>query len=151
MSTAKSELKLRSEIDKKIGELVLRAEKVIEDLRDKLNRIENNQIKNVLAVANSAPHSAIVTNFIRYQMGRQGAPRKAWSESGLGEKVIQEVDGRVRALASTVASAAGCADVDYVHAKLVSLFLGFLNRSFVFAKANGGKAHVQQVHVKNKY
>jgi hypothetical protein len=69
MSNTQSELKLQSEIDRRVGELVVTAEKVIEKLGDKVTMIENNQIKNVLSVANAAPHSAVVTNFIRYQTG----------------------------------------------------------------------------------
>jgi hypothetical protein len=140
MNAAKSDLILQSQIDERVGELVIRAEKLMESLGDEVRKIEANQIKNVLAVANSAPHPAVVINFIRYQMGRHGAPRKAWRDTKLGEKVVAEIEGRVKALAGDVARAANYANQDDVHARLVRLFLGFLNRSFVYhsAKYNRG-------------
>jgi hypothetical protein len=135
MSVVATELKLQSEIDKRVGELVLRAEKVIEGLRDKVKNIEANQIKNVLSVANSAPHPAVVINFIHYQMGRSGAPRKAWRDTGLGVAALAEIEDRVKILAKEAAEAAKFGDFDDVHSRLVRLFLGFLNRSYVYQSA----------------
>lgn len=128
------ELKLQSEIEKRIGKLVDEAEKLIINLGEKINNIEGSQIRNVMAVANSAPHPAIVTNFIRYQMGRSGAPGKAWKESGLGDKVISAIDQTVRKLATEADQAANFGNVDDVQIRMTRLLLGFMNRRFVYQK-----------------
>lgn len=128
---AMKELKLQAEIDKCIGELVQLGERIIGELGNKVCKVEASQIRNVMAVANSAPHPAIVTNFIRYQMGRKGSPGEAWKDTGLGEKVITAIDKDVRRLAKQAAGNAN-GDVDEVQARMVRLFLGFMNRCHVY-------------------
>ncbi|MCS6803540.1 MAG: hypothetical protein RMM98_17655 [Acidobacteriota bacterium] len=128
------ELKLQSEIERRIGRLVEEAETLISNLKGNIDKIEASQIRNVIAVANSAPHPAIVTNFIRYQMGRSGAPGKAWKESGLGDRVISAIDKTVRNLASEADQAAAFGNVDEVQIRMTRLLLGFMNRRFVYEK-----------------
>jgi hypothetical protein len=132
--TEMKELKLQSEIEKHIGELVNEAEKLITDLGDSIKNIEANQIRNVMAVAKTAPHPAVVTNFIRYQMGRKGAPGQAWKDSGLGDKVITLIDQTVRQLAAKADQAASFGNPDEVQIRMTRLLLGFMNRRFVYQK-----------------
>lgn len=128
------ELKLQSEIENRIGKLVEEAEKLITNLGGNIANVEASQIRNIMAVANSAPHPAVVTNFIRYQMGRSGAPGKAWKDSGLGDKVINAIDRTVRELATDADKAANFGNVDDVQIRMTRLLLGFMNRRFVYQK-----------------
>ena len=135
------ELKLQSSIDKRIGALVGTAEKLITERTSKLNLIDASQIRNAMAVANSAPHVAVVTNFIRYQMGRTGAPGKAWKDTGLGEAVNKEIDGTIHKLAEETVKDAGFGETDAVQAQLTRLLLGFMHRRYVYEadKLKAGK------------
>lgn len=127
------ELKLQKSIDDRLGRIVQIGEKLIDDLDDRhLEKIEGNQIRNVIAVANSAPHPAVVTNFIRYQMGRSGNPSRAWRETGLGDKVITQIEDTLKTLAADVFKEAPVSSADIVQVRLTSLMLGFMNRHFVY-------------------
>jgi hypothetical protein len=126
------ELKLQNSIDKRIGELVGTAERLITERTGTLKLIEVNQIRNAMAVANSAPHVAVVTNFIRYQMGRTGAPGRAWKETGLGEAVNKEIDSTMQRLADETIKEAGFGEINAVQAQLTRLLLGFMHRRYVY-------------------
>lgn len=126
------ELKLRRAIDQTVGTLVEQAEKLIIDCRNKIKDIEANQIRNVMAVANSAPHSAVVTNFIHYQMGRSGKPSKAWKDTKLGEAVLAVIDGQVQRLAEQVVNGSGHGNIEDVQVEMIRLLLGFMYRRYVY-------------------
>jgi hypothetical protein len=132
------EMKLQKEIEGCIGDLIRTAEKLVTDLGDKIKSIEQNQIRNVLAVANSAPHVAVVTNFIRYQMGRSGAPGKAWKNTGLGKAVIDAIEGSMSRIAGKAAEKSGY-NVDEVQVRLTRLLLGFMNRRYVYEADEAGQ------------
>lgn len=131
-----NELSVQKAIDDCVGELVGIAETLIVQAKEKLkeNRVDKSQLRNVLAVANAAPHVAVVTNFIRYQMGRGGNPSKAWRDTGLGQAVINEIDGKIRTLAQQAAQQAETTQVDDVQVQMTRLLLGFMNRRFVFER-----------------
>jgi hypothetical protein len=152
------ELKLQHAIDQAVGRLVEEAEKLILDCRNKIEQIEANQIRNVMAVANSAPHTAVVTNFIRYQMGRAGRPSRAWKDTKLGEALVTVIDGPVQSLAQEAvnaakhgsvealnveamnaeaanveaANAAEYRSVETVQVEMTRLLLGFMYRRYVY-------------------
>ncbi|MFL6214387.1 MAG: hypothetical protein ACJ74J_10910 [Blastocatellia bacterium] len=126
------ELKLQRGIDQTIGTLVEQAEKLIIDCRSKIKQIDANQIRNVMAVANSAPHPAVVTNFIYYQMGRSGKPSKAWKETKLGEAVVAVIDGQLHRLAQKAVEAASYGSVETVQVEMTRLLLGFMYRRYVY-------------------
>jgi len=127
------ELKLQSEIENRIGKIVEDAEKLITERGSEIASIDaSSQIRNAMAVANSAPHPAVVTNFIRYQMGRKGAPGEVWKNTGLGEAVIKAIDGSVHTLAKEAVERAGFGDVHQVQVQMTRLLLGFMNRRYVY-------------------
>jgi hypothetical protein len=137
-------LKLQSEIDSRIGALVEGADRLISDRSNKLEGLDmNSQLRNVMAVANDAPHVAVVISFIRYQMGRAGAPGKAWKGTGLGEAVIKEIDGELHNLAQEAVRESSFGNADEVHTRLTRLLLGFMYRRYVYEsdrlKAGGRK------------
>ena len=52
--------------------------------------LQKNQIRNVLNVAEESSNVAVVTNFIRYQIGRSGTG-KEWQHNGFGLRVIEDI------------------------------------------------------------
>jgi hypothetical protein len=138
-------LKLQNEIDKRMGDLVIAGEDLIQQLGDSVTQIKEAQFRNVMAVANSAPHTAIVTSFIRYQMGRRETQR-AWKETGLGDRLINLIDSSMAELAKAAVGKSGFGDPSEVQMQLTRLLLGFMNRRYVYeydqrrsAARKGGK------------
>jgi hypothetical protein len=127
-------LKLQSNIEERIARLIESAENLIVERKDKLEQIDtmSSQIRNVMSVANDAPHVAVVTNFVRYQIGRAGVPRRAWKDTGLGEALIKEIEGKMHDLAKEAVTAAEFGDVGQVQAQLTRLLLGFMYRRYVY-------------------
>lgn len=124
------ELKLQNAIDKRLRDLIELGNEVIAGLGDKINKVDTNQIRNVIAIAATAPHPAIVTSFIRYQIGRSTTAR-AWKDTGLGESLINAIEERVRELAQQVAEGK---DVDEIHIRMTRLLLGFMNHRYIYEK-----------------
>ncbi len=124
------ELKLQAAIDKRLRDLVELGDQIIANLGGGIKKVDANQIRNVIAIAATAPHPAIVTSFIRYQIGRS-TTAKAWKETGLGESLISAIDERVRGLAQEVA---GGNDVDEIHIRMTRLLLGFMNHRYTYEK-----------------
>lgn len=81
-------LKERREIGKYQGSLVEEAEKLVDQAEPIWTKLEESQLRNVAGVAASAMCVPVVTNFIKYQMGRQ----KNWKYKDFGVKVINEMD-----------------------------------------------------------
>ncbi len=132
-------LVLERAINRRLDKLLRAAGRQVCLLRgDKTMR--ENQIRNVLDVAMSNPGIDVVTNFIRYQMGRSGG-NQAWLYNNFGQKVVEDIEkGVVPGIAAEVA--------DEVHRevqeverdevmhearlRLVRLYLGYLNRWFYY-------------------
>jgi hypothetical protein len=108
--------------------------------------MEKNQIRNVLNVAEETGSQAVVTNFIRYQIGRSRTGQ-AWQHQGFGLRVIDDIEreGWVvdRAAQNAIAYArelitqrGGEADEAELERKarqqLMRYYLGFLHRAFYF-------------------
>lgn len=105
--------------------------------------MDKNQIRNVLNVAEESHSLAVVTNFIRYQLGRsQTGP--AWRKNGFGLQVIKQIeasDGIVveQAQAALERAQERVADipsqsVDELRYDLMRYYLGYLNRAFIYGK-----------------
>lgn len=129
------ELKLQTAIDKHLRDLIKIGDEVIARLGGGISTVDTNQIRNVIAIAATAPHPAIVTSFIRYQIGRS-ATAKAWKETGLGESLINAIEERVRDLAQNVSEGN---DVDEIHIRMTRLLLGFMNHRYIYEKQKNEK------------
>lgn len=139
ISKLRTRLALENAIDRRLDELLRAAGRQVYLLRDD-RAMRENQIRNVLDVAMSKPSIDVVTNFIRYQMGRSGG-NQAWLHNNFGQKVVEEIEkGIVPRLAAGVADEV-CrevqeADRDEVareaRLRLVRLYLGYLNRWFYY-------------------
>lgn len=110
--------------------------------------MEKNQIRNVLNVAEETRSPAVVTNFIRYQIGRSRTGQ-AWQHQGFGLHVIDDIEreGKVVDQAAQdavayardlIAQRGGQADEAELGRKarqqLMCYYLGFLHRAFYFGK-----------------
>lgn len=134
-------LAMRKALDKELDSLVEATRLAILRLRDD-RAMRENQIRNVLDVATSTGSLAVVTNFIRYQMGRSGG-NEAWLHNNFGQTVVSDLEGEkgnVAKLAGKVTDKVceetGSTDRTRVLAQarveLVRLYLGYLNRWFYY-------------------
>lgn len=105
--------------------------------------MKENQIRNVLNVAEESRSLAVVANFIRYQLGRsQTGP--AWRKNGFGLRVIKQIEtsgGIVaqQAEAAVKRAAKRVAEIpqealDELRYELMRYYLGYLNRAFIYGK-----------------
>jgi len=101
--------------------------------------MDKNQIRNVLNVAEESRSLAVVTNFIRYQLGRSNTG-PAWRKNGFGLRVIQQIessDGIIAQQTKAVLEQAEDASqeaVDELRYDLMRYYLGYLNRAFIYGK-----------------
>jgi hypothetical protein len=110
------------------------------------SNMEKNQIRNVLNVAEERAGVAVVTNFIRYQIGRSRTGQE-WQHQGFGLRVVDDIEreGWVvdQATQDAVAYAqrlidqrGGEADAAELERKareqLMRYYLGYLHRAFYF-------------------
>lgn len=147
-SSAIIEIRISSEIERNSGTLVEQAEKLLDGKTQALikttYKLEENQLRNVMAVANNSEHVAVVSNFIKYQMGRNEG-KNPWNEkgAGFGDALIEALNN-LKDIARNIAGKASDR-VDEIHIKLVRLFLGYLNRYFVYLNQKEiGRAWEQQ-------
>ncbi|HIP97652.1 MAG TPA: hypothetical protein EYH32_10610 [Anaerolineae bacterium] len=141
MSAIPYELTLQANIRRQMDAIVRAAN--ADAARLKESGMDKNQIRNVLNVAEESHSLAVVTNFIRYQLGRsQTGP--AWRHNGFGMQVIEQIEsptGIVHRQAEQVLKALRdqYADLpenvaDRVRYELMRHYLGYLNRAFVYGK-----------------
>jgi hypothetical protein len=128
---------LKREIDRVTDDLVREAKKLVDEkltvtkagqIRLDAGGLREAQLRNVINVADGTGSVELVKNFVRYQIGRQGG---GWRHRGFGEALVERIDKEVAGLAQRVAHEAQ-AEVGQTHIQLVRLFLGYLNRYFVY-------------------
>lgn len=137
----RTQLTLENAIDRHLNEVVRTAGGRVHLLHDD-RAMRGSQIRNVLDVAMSTQGLDVVTNFIRYQMGRSGG-NQAWLHSNFGQEVVQDIesqDGIIQRLANEVVNEV-CRNVPEANPndvacearlRLVRLYLGYLNRWFYY-------------------
>lgn len=136
---------IKCQLDKIIGQV---NKTVI--LLNKDSDMEESQIRNVLDVASESSHIEVVTNFIRYQIGRSEFGKK-WQYNGFGEIVIKDIEkGIVKECSNSASQKAleeiikrrGIADQESLnntaYSKLTELYLGYLFRAFCYCKKSNG-------------
>jgi hypothetical protein len=134
-------LALNRAIDRRLDELVRDAGAVAHLLADdKLMR--TSQLRNVLTVADDTQSVAVVTNFIRYQMGRSKRD-EAWLHGDFGKKLVDAlehpkgvverlVEKVVKEVTRQVEDATEESVTSLARVSLVRLYLGYLNRWFYY-------------------
>lgn len=144
---------MEREITRRLNPVVQRATQTAL-LLDGNRDMEVGQLRNLLNTAvESRGQIEVVINFVRYQIARND---RAWGrrESEFGHQVIRDLRGPVGKLAAEVAAQAAAelgpgADVaglrESALARLAQLYLGYLHRSFYFAKRVGSFAGLREV------
>jgi hypothetical protein len=142
-----TELALRKGVQSQMDDIVHAATKAAALLQG--SDMEKNQIRNALNVADESNSVPVVTNFIRYQIGRSRTG-KAWQHKGFGLQVIEDLEDRQGAVAQAAARAVEVAGqelekrgqavpdalVQDAHRELMRYYLGYLNRAFYFGSSD---------------
>ncbi len=141
------ELALEQAIGAQLDHLVRRANTAVMKLRDKRD-MEESQLRNLLDAAMESGSVEVTAGFIRYQIGRDD--KNIWKDFGhhvirdLGELGKQETGSVVACLKQI-----GIADADAlkprIQVRLMQLYLGYINRAFVYAKKANGFDHLKEV------
>lgn len=100
--------------------------------RDKL---EESQFRNLVRVADSTESPEVVKNFIRYQVGRE----RKWGrgEKSLAERIIQDIDGRLKTSAQKIVETAQEAEEKKrVQMELIRRYLGYGARHLRYLNSN---------------
>ncbi len=130
----------RRAIDRSKDALVRAAETLLDDAqvtRLRQKDFGHSQLRNLIAIALETESPAVVTNFIRYQMGRD-KPAKSWSNlaggKSLGNRFIHEIDaGAVQKALNAIVDPSKDAElVPLVRIELIRHFLGFASRYLKF-------------------
>ena len=141
VTTMRTQLALDRAIDRRLDTLVREAGRTISLLHDD-RAMRENQMRNVVDVAMSTQSLDVVTNFIRYQMGRSGG-NQAWLHNDFGQKVVHELEGREGLVYKLTTEATEevyrqVQEADpreirrQAQLRLVRLYLGYLNRWFYY-------------------
>jgi hypothetical protein len=141
------ELALEQAIGAQLDHLVRRANTAVMKLRDKRD-MEESQLRNLLDAAMESGSVEVTAGFIRYQIGRDD--KNIWKDFGhhvirdLGELGKQETGSVVACLKQI-----GITDADAlkprIQVRLMQLYLGYINRAFVYAKKANGFDHLKEV------
>lgn len=141
------ELALDQAIGAQLDALVKRANRAVLQLRGK-EKMEESQLRNLLDAAMESGSVEVTAGFIRYQIGRDD--KNIWKEFGhhvirdLGELGREETGKVVDDLKKL-----GITDADAlkprIQVRLMQLYLGYINRAFVYAKKTNGFDHLKEV------
>jgi hypothetical protein len=131
--------------------IVQRAGRTVALLRPQGKRgsdLRENQIRNVMGVAQEAKSAEVVTNFVRYQIGRSVRERQ-WQYNGFGLQVIRDIEGGAVEQAAARAADAAAKTIGAggegaqalkkeAYLELIRHYLGYLNRAFYFCTQMDG-------------
>ncbi|RMH23576.1 MAG: hypothetical protein D6696_00120 [Acidobacteria bacterium] len=125
----------RRAIDRQKEQLVPAAEQLLESARVvdiSKKKLGDSQFKNLLAVANETESPAVVVNFIRYQIGRDGKGT-SWANKAAGVTFGQQLIDALEtgAVAQSFAAIESHFDGELVQVAKIELirhFLGFASR-----------------------
>ncbi len=131
------QLRRQQALENQAEELVGMADKAITPRMNQLRGrrgLKLAQFNNLLGMALETNSPAVVINWLGYQMGRRVPDTRLWQESGLGEKVITDIQS-LETVARAIAGEGEKAAVRDVHIQLARQYIGYLKRWFV---AKGG-------------
>lgn len=143
-STARVDLALQAAVRRHMDPVVRRANADAALLEG--SDMDENQIRNVLSVAEESRSLAVVTNFIRYQLGRsQTGP--AWRKNGFGLRVIEQIESPEGIIARQTEAVLEQArervgdipeeEIEDLRYDLMRYYLGYLNRAFYYGRETG--------------
>ncbi len=144
-------IQILSEIEKRKGELVRRAETFV--ITSKIFELEDfgkSQLNNLLGIAIREFDMAVIINFIRYQIGRDKRERDKWAyETGnpsrtIGDQLILEIEKIKHEMAlpvlhgfaeSSLGEQEKAQRLTEIHSHLTRLFLGYIKRAYTYYEA----------------
>ena len=131
MSEMATTLKVRKLMEGQIDGLILAGNRNVEKLEG--SEMRESQIRNLVNVAATSKSIEEVTNFIRYQIGRD-VRGDTWAHKDFGKAIIADIQtGQVKTALKAILKEAPEADMISVRSDLIALYLGYLNRCFIYA------------------
>ncbi|HXE71766.1 MAG TPA: hypothetical protein VNO81_03815 [Candidatus Nitrosotenuis sp.] len=129
-------LAVRRALDEVSETLVEMAQKAIDETRPDRG-LKASQLSNLITVAGETSSILVITNFLRYQMGRQGG--QVWR--GLGDRVISDLE-KLPAKADAFLQDLPEEERRHFPIRLARQYLGFLRRYYMWwskqQQAEGG-------------
>ena len=136
------ELKIDKAIDDRMNAILRQMQNMMDDAQPWSDKMEVNQIQNLLAVAQETDSVEVVKNFIRYQIGRDGG-RASWGRSmkgpAFGDRLIDELDKLEKIAKSIVPADSDSLLAERAWMKLCRLYIGHLRRYFYYKKRSKGR------------
>ncbi len=146
------DVKLRNELKRVEGKLVREAETLLKGYTwSELGKEDfgKSQLKNLQNIANQADAYEVVTNFIRYQIGRNQS--KGWKllkpgtkpneNISFGEAVIESIEKTLKEkLLPLVSTQLDEQQQQQVQIELTRRLIGYLSRHFAYVKATSNPA-----------
>ena len=130
-------LQAKKKIEEYIDDLVDRAQDIINSTEiykkpAKGKDMEESQLRNLLNITTASESVKVINLFIQYQMGRD---RDRWTRGGFGDRIIEEIEN-LENMAEQVSKETG-QNKKEVWIELIRLFIGYLNRYFIYRKKRG--------------
>ncbi|WP_414529050.1 hypothetical protein [Nodularia chucula] len=93
------------------------------DNRRSYGKLEESQFRNLVRVADTTESTEVIKNFLRYQVGRE----EKWGrgKDSLAEKIITDINTRIKEKAKDIAKAAKTEDVNSILLELTRRYLGY--------------------------
>lgn len=139
-------LKWQYELDRYTEEIVDLAETAIKaaDFKGLREDTMKSQLSNLLGVTLETDSVAVVRNWTLYQMGRDRTTKQVWQETGLGDRVVEDIktmSGYARGVAERVyGQDPTSSHVGELHIALLRRYAGYLRRWYIAHMATDSRA-----------
>ncbi|MDJ1172362.1 hypothetical protein PMG71_23310 [Roseofilum sp. BLCC_M154] len=100
-------------------------------------KLEEAQFRNLLRVSETTTSSEVIKNFLRYQVGRDD--KWGCGEGSLAERIITDIDDRLKSKAREIEQKAGSSDEKAIHIELIRRYLGYGSRRLVYLNKKENK------------
>jgi len=126
----RKQLKIQQGIRRAEDKLVTDIQTALEDTSS-YGDLEESQFRNLVRVADTTESTAVIKNFLLYQVGRD----KKWGrgEKSLAQKIISDIDRNIKATAQDIARNAKAEDYfNQIWIELTRRYLGYGARYLVY-------------------
>ncbi len=126
----RKQLKIQQGIRQAEDKLVTDIQTALEDTSS-YGDLEESQFRNLVRVADTTESTAVIKNFLLYQVGRD----KKWGRgnNSLAQKIISDIDRNIKATAQDIARSAKAEDFfNQIWIELTRRYLGYGARYLVY-------------------
>jgi hypothetical protein len=126
----RKQLKIQQGIRRAEDKLVIDIQTALEDTSS-YGDLEESQFRNLVRVADTTESTAVIKNFLLYQVGRD----KKWGRgnNSLAQKIISDIDRNIKATAQDIARSAKAEDFfNQIWIELTRRYLGYGARYLVY-------------------